>query len=184
MEWFKTDVDDKSKAVGGKQRLLTLEGYVIPFEVSSGLVYMKPLGIPTDDDMDQYPHVFMTDPHEWDPGVMDYKYESREDWENLGYTSRKDAYHEPRFDAYGESTQCVIANLDFLLDEPPPLAHCRDKDDSTCTWSCDCPHTILLSHNLEPHSSLTKLNPALLDDKWMHLGLPCGTSPHPLPSTV
>ena len=55
---------------------------------------MKSLGDPTDDDMDKYPHVlFMTDPHEWDPSVMDYKYESREDWENLGHTNRKDSYH-------------------------------------------------------------------------------------------
>jgi hypothetical protein len=88
MEWFKTDIDDKSMAIGDKQRLLTLEGYGIPFEVSSGLVYMKPLGVPTDEDLDKYPHVFMTDPHEWDPSVIDFKYDSREDWENLGYSNR------------------------------------------------------------------------------------------------
>jgi hypothetical protein len=85
MEWFKTNVDNKSKAIGGKQRLVALEGYIIAFEVSSGIVYMKPLGLPRDDDMDKYPHVFMTNPHEWDPCVMDYKYHSRKEWETLGH---------------------------------------------------------------------------------------------------
>ena len=120
MEWFKADIDDKSKALGGKQRLLTLEGYIIPFEVSGGLVYMKPLGIPTDDDMDKYPHVFMTDPHEWDPSVIDYKYESRADWETLGH-SPGDEYYDPHFNAYGETTERVIANLEYLLDDVPSL---------------------------------------------------------------
>ena len=132
MEWFKTDIDDKSKAIGGQQRLVTLEGYVIPFEVTGGLVYMKPIGIPTDEDMAQYPHVFMTDPHEWDPCVLDYKYDSREEWEHLGHDP-KDNYHEPRFNVYGESTERVIANLDFLLDDNPPPLISRKDDDSTST---------------------------------------------------
>jgi hypothetical protein len=137
MEWFKADIDDKSKAIGGKQRMVTLEGYVIPFEVRGGLVYMKPLGIPTDSEMNQYPHVFLTGPHEWDPGVLDYAYASKEEWEHLGHDP-DDAYEEPNFDAYGESTQRVIANLNILLDEPPPLLP-RDHDASSTSTSSSAP---------------------------------------------
>ena len=30
-------------------------------------MYMSILGKPTDQDLDQYPHVLLTSPHEWDP---------------------------------------------------------------------------------------------------------------------
>ena len=33
---------------------------------------MSNLGKPTDQDLDQYPHVLCTSPHEWDPSVLDY----------------------------------------------------------------------------------------------------------------
>ena len=34
-------------------------------------MYMSILGKPTDQDLDQYPHVLLTSPHEWDPSVLD-----------------------------------------------------------------------------------------------------------------
>jgi hypothetical protein len=33
LEWYKQEVDDKSIKVGGKQRIKTLDGYVIPLNV-------------------------------------------------------------------------------------------------------------------------------------------------------
>ena len=38
MEWFNCQVDDRSKLVGGAQRIKTSEGYVIPLSIESGLV--------------------------------------------------------------------------------------------------------------------------------------------------
>ena len=35
-------------------------------------MYMSILGKPTDHDLDQYPHVLFTSPHEWDPSILDY----------------------------------------------------------------------------------------------------------------
>ena len=35
-------------------------------------MYMSILGKPTDQDLDQYHHVLLTSPHEWDPSVLDY----------------------------------------------------------------------------------------------------------------
>ena len=62
MEWINCKVDDRSKVVGGAQRIETSDGYVIPLSIDSGLVYMHPIWIPTDNDLQQYPHVFFTSP--------------------------------------------------------------------------------------------------------------------------
>ena len=35
-------------------------------------MYMNLLGKPTDADLNTYPHVLLTGPHEWDPSVLDY----------------------------------------------------------------------------------------------------------------
>ena len=71
IEWFNNTCDDKSYHVGGKQVIIFLDGYATPFECRSGLIYMSILGKPKDQDLDQYPHVLLTSPHEWDPSVLD-----------------------------------------------------------------------------------------------------------------
>ena len=37
-------------------------------------MYRSILGKLTDQDFDQYPHVLLTCPHEWDPSVLDYSH--------------------------------------------------------------------------------------------------------------
>ena len=69
MEWSNCQVDDRSKIVGGAQRIETSEGYVIPLSIESGLVYMHSIRIPTDQDLQNYPHVFFTSPDIWDASV-------------------------------------------------------------------------------------------------------------------
>ena len=59
--------DDKSYHVGGKQVITFLDGYATPLECRSGLMVLSILGKPTDQDLDQYPHVLLTSTHEWDP---------------------------------------------------------------------------------------------------------------------
>ena len=56
MEWFNRKVDDRSKLVVGEQSIQTSEGYVIPLSIESGLVYMHSMRIPTDHDLQNYPH--------------------------------------------------------------------------------------------------------------------------------
>ena len=41
-----------------QKRIETPEGYVIPLSIESGLVYMHSIRIPTDQDLQNYPHVF------------------------------------------------------------------------------------------------------------------------------
>ena len=59
LEWFKTNVDEKSVKVGGTQLITTLDGYSVPLLIKDGLAYATSLGRPTDQDMDTYPHVFL-----------------------------------------------------------------------------------------------------------------------------
>jgi hypothetical protein len=40
LEWNQVDVDDKSRRVGRKQRLLTLDGFSIPVNIQCGLPYI------------------------------------------------------------------------------------------------------------------------------------------------
>ena len=72
IEWFQNTCDDKSFHVGGKQVINFLDGSSTPLQCRTGLMYMSLLGKPTDADLNTYPHVLLTGPHEWDPSVLDY----------------------------------------------------------------------------------------------------------------
>ena len=52
LEWFKTNVDEKSVKVGGTQLITTLDGYSVPLLIKDGLAYATSLRKPTDQDMD------------------------------------------------------------------------------------------------------------------------------------
>ena len=72
IEWLHKKCDDKSHHVGGKQVITFLDGHATPLECRSCLMYMSILGKPTDQDLEQYPHVLLTSANEWDPSVLDY----------------------------------------------------------------------------------------------------------------
>ena len=58
LEWFKTNVDEKSLKVGGTQLITTVDRYSVPLLIKDGLAYATSIGRPTDRDMDTYAHVF------------------------------------------------------------------------------------------------------------------------------
>ena len=74
IEWYTNTVDDKSVQVGGQQRIITLDGYSMPFICKGGLMYLELHGIPTDKDLQTYPSVHLTSPHEWYPSILDYEH--------------------------------------------------------------------------------------------------------------
>ena len=116
LEWFKTNVDEKSVKVG-TQLITTLDGYSIPLLIKDGLAYATSLGKPTDQDMDTYPHVFFTSPDEWDPSVLDH---DPPHLDGLDPSQVPDQpFGDPMFDAYGDFNERIIANLNILLDAPP-----------------------------------------------------------------
>jgi hypothetical protein len=71
LEWCGNDVNDRSiKIDGGRQRLTTPDGYVIPIDVKRGLPYimMRPF---TDKEFEELPHVLWTSEDDWDPTSLD-----------------------------------------------------------------------------------------------------------------
>ena len=117
LEWFKTNVDEKSVKVGGTQLITTLDGYSVPLLIKDGLAYATSLGRPTDQDMDTYPHYFFTSLDEWDPSVLDH---DPPHLDGLDPSQVPDQpFGDPMFDAYGYFNERIIANLNTLLDAPP-----------------------------------------------------------------
>ena len=101
MEWFNCQVDDRSKLVGGAQRIKTSEGYVIPLSIESGLVYMHSMRIPTDHDLQNYPHVFFTSPDIWDTSLLDHGIPQSSP-EDINQHSDASLLQDSNFDAYEE----------------------------------------------------------------------------------
>ena len=63
--------DDKSIQVGGKQRIITIDGYIMPLISKEGLMYWEFIGEPTNEDFASYHLVHLTSPHSWDPTMLD-----------------------------------------------------------------------------------------------------------------
>ena len=71
MESFGIEIcDNNITSKPGTQHARTLDGYVIPFNVHSGLVYM-PMQPPTDQELADLPHVNFTSDNPWDPSKHD-----------------------------------------------------------------------------------------------------------------
>ena len=102
LEWLQTNVDETSVKVGGTQLITTLDEYSVPLLIKDGLAYATSLGKSTEQDMDTYPHVFITSPDEWDPSQVPDQ-----------------PFGDPMFDTHGDFNQPIIANLNNLLDAPP-----------------------------------------------------------------
>ena len=53
--------------------VVTHKGYAIPLHVHNGLFYMD-IHPATDDDMEMYPHVFLTADSPWNPDIVDEEF--------------------------------------------------------------------------------------------------------------
>ena len=120
MEWFNCQVDDRSKLVGGAQNIQTSEGYVIPLSIESGLVYMHSMRIPTDHDLQNYPHVFFTSPDIWDTSVLDHGI-PQSLLEDINQHSDDSLPQDSNFDAYGEPHHRDIQTLNSSFCDLPSL---------------------------------------------------------------
>ena len=74
LEHFGNQVDDRSRKVGGKQQIITSNGYVIPLQFRQGLAYIN-MSPPSDKDLDILPHVVLTSKVKWDPSSLDNKFD-------------------------------------------------------------------------------------------------------------
>ena len=119
MGWFNCQVDDRSKIVGGAQQIETSEGYVIPFSIESGLVYMHTIRIPTDQDLQNYPHVFFTSPDIWDASGLDHEI-TPSLLEDINQHSDDSLLQDSIFDEYGDLHYRAIQTLNIFCDLPSP----------------------------------------------------------------
>ena len=132
MEWFNCQVDDRSKIVGGAQQIETSEGYVIPLSIESGLVYMHTIRIPTDQDLQNYPHVFFTSPDIWDASVLDHEI-TPSLLEDINQHSDDSLLQYSIFDEYGHLHHRAIQTLNIFCDLPSlhsgePITHASLHD--------------------------------------------------------
>ena len=119
MEWFNCQVDDRSKIIGGAQQIEKSEGYVIPLSIESGLVYMHSIRIPTDQDLQNYPHVFFTSPDIWDASVLDHEI-TPSLLEDINQHSDDSLLQDSIFDEYGDLHHRAIQTLNIFCDLPSP----------------------------------------------------------------
>ena len=154
LEWFKTNVDEKSVKVGGTQLITTLDGYSVPLLIKDGLAYATSLGKPTDQDMDTYPHVFFTSPDEWDPSVLDH---DPPHLDGLDPSQVPDQpLGDPMFDAYGDFNERIITNLNILLDAPPE--DCGSYTEISSVLTANLHHSSPHSLHGHPHPASRTLS--------------------------
>ena len=124
IEWFKNSVDDRSVQVGGKQRICTIDGYSMPLTCRGGLMYLSILGNPTDKDLERYPAIHHTGPHECDPSVLDYTHPSGDGEPPWSNDPDERFAFDLNFDEFGDYTQSAIQTLNILDDSSSTLTPC------------------------------------------------------------
>ena len=71
LEHYGNYVNDKSRKIqGGRQLIKTLDGYLFPLQIKSGLPYLN-IRKPTDEELRDLPSVVMTSAQRWDPKILD-----------------------------------------------------------------------------------------------------------------
>ena len=124
IEWHTNTVDDKSVQVGGKERIITIDGYSMPLMCKGGLMHLKFQGIPTEKDLQTYPSVHLTSPQEWDPSVLDYVHPKDNGEPNSIYDSTEKFQVDPTFDEFDDYinkllsiTPQISSTHDLLVNE-------------------------------------------------------------------
>ena len=85
-------------------------------------MYMNLLGKPTDADLDSFPHVLLTGPHEWDPSVLDCTHPTTARDPTRAPDPSQRGAHDPRIDEFGNFKGRVHHTLTHPL-ATPTLVH-------------------------------------------------------------
>ena len=94
-------------------------------------MYMSILGKPTDQDLDRYPHVLVTSPHEQDPSVLDYSHPNICGCPSLAPDSSVRDQHDPRIDECGNIHSRVIHTLSIFSDTSTTSVKKHDQQPTT-----------------------------------------------------
>ena len=196
IEWFKNSVDDRSVQVGGKQRICTIDGYAMPLTCRGGLMYLSILGKPTDKDLERYPAVHLTGPHEWDPSVLDYTHPSGDGEPPWSNDPDERSTFDPNFDEFGDYTQRAIQTLSILDDSsstltpsPTLMAKILDHDTQKIIYrsAVKPKKSSTPNHRLAPHGGEVSASSDPSEDKISSgspLGAPEGSAPKQKAPTI
>ena len=87
-------------------------------------MYLSILRKPTDTDLERYPALHLTGPHEWDPSVLDYTHPSGDGEPPWSNDPNERSAFDPNFDEFGDYTQRAIQTLSILDDSSSTLTPC------------------------------------------------------------
>ena len=79
LEHYKNMCYERSRRAGGRQCIITNDGFVIPIDIKQGLPYIQ-MSTHTKQEFKELPHVVFTAPTPWDPRDMDYSISNKPDW--------------------------------------------------------------------------------------------------------
>ena len=113
---------------------------MIPLSIESGLVYMHSMRIPTDHDLQNYPHVFFTSPDIWDTSVLDHGI-PQSLLEDINQHPDDSLLQDSNFDAYGEPHHSATQTLNSSLCDLPSLP----PGDTLLMFTCMRPRHLQIS---------------------------------------
>ena len=113
LEHYKNKVDDKSIKVGGKQLIMTLDGYVHPIDIINGLPYtpMRPF---SNDEWRKLPHVIWSSDSTWDPSVIDHIVTDNNQWMQGTNVPRLDDPFNDQGEYVNREFVGIIEDQDFI----------------------------------------------------------------------
>jgi hypothetical protein len=106
LEWCGNDINNHSiKIDGGRQRLTTPDGYVIPIDVKRGLPYitMRPF---TDEEFKELLHVLWRSEDDWDPTSLDSVISNDPNWYKV---EPSPPLPNPMYDEHGNSVDVFLS---------------------------------------------------------------------------
>jgi hypothetical protein len=124
LEHYRNHVEDRSRTVGGNQRIVTLDDYIIPLHIRQGLPYMD-MRRPTDAELASLPHVVLTSDVDWDPSVLDNEIDLATSWYDGIHDLPQPPYVEPRFDHTGQYLHRHISLCDYRDDAIARIMQCQ-----------------------------------------------------------
>ena len=92
---------------------------------------MTIIGKPTDQDLDQYPHVLLTRPPELDPSVFNYSHSNANGYPSWAPDPSVSDQHDPRIHECGNIHHRTIHTLSILSDTPNIFVKKHDQQQTT-----------------------------------------------------
>ena len=144
IEAHKNKVDDRARAIGGKQCITTLEGYVIPLKIINGLPYME-MSPPTEAEADTLPQVHLTAEGDWNVNCLDDNPFDDDNWRNDFTTPQCDRFFQASpFDPTGNLKDEDRSNMPGSAEDSAPAAQGPDEEPTTVTLPKSAPATVTL----------------------------------------